>query len=112
MLGSKEKVILFNFFSFPLQLRKPGREAALGRHSQVQKAKQDNTAAISEVISESKHELLGFFQLGCSGKNFGLREKLVFCNLNKLSLLLSPYRRMKNEVSNSLRRKGKRVDVY
>lgn len=51
---------LIFFFSSTTQL---GTEEGLGSKSQVQKAKQDNRVAISEVISESKQELLRFFQL-------------------------------------------------
>lgn len=88
------------FFSFPLQLRKLGTEGALGSNSQVQKAKQENRAAISEAISESKRELLGFFQLVGLRKISGYSWNIVFCILNKLSLLLSTYRKMKDGVSN------------
>jgi len=54
-----------------MPLRQLGTEGTLRRNSQVQKAKQDNMAAISEAISESKQEVLGFFQLGGLGKIFG-----------------------------------------
>lgn len=37
----------------------------------ARKAKQDNTTAITEVITESKRELLGFSQIGSLGKILG-----------------------------------------